>query len=39
MVYALKAGFGRVGARIGSAEGEAELFRADMMRFWQRVMS
>jgi dienelactone hydrolase len=39
MVYALKAGFGRTGARIGSAEGEAELFRDDMLRFWQRVMS
>lgn len=39
MVYALKTGFGRVGARIGSAEGEAELFREDMVRFWQRLMT
>jgi dienelactone hydrolase len=38
MVYALKAGYGGTGARIGSAEGEAELFRDDMLRFWQRVM-
>jgi hypothetical protein len=38
MVYALKAGYGRIGARIGSAPGEAELFRDDMLRFWQRAM-
>jgi hypothetical protein len=39
MVYALKAGYGRIGARIGSAEGEAELFRDDMLGFWRRVMA
>jgi dienelactone hydrolase len=39
MVYALKAGFGRIGARIGSAPGEAELFRDDMVAFWRRVMA
>lgn len=38
MVYALKAGYGRIGARIGSAPGEAELFRDDMLGFWRRVM-
>jgi dienelactone hydrolase len=38
MVYALKAGYGRTGANIGSAEGEAELFRDDMMSFWRPVM-
>jgi hypothetical protein len=38
MVYALKAGYGRIGARIGSAEGEAELFREDMMAFWRRAL-
>ena len=38
MVYALKAGYGRTGAKIGSADGEAELFRDDMMAFWRGVM-
>ena len=35
MVYALKAGYGRKGAKIGSRPGDAELFRADMLAFWQ----
>ena len=34
MVYALKAGYGRKGARIGSRPGEAELFQDDMVAFW-----
>jgi len=34
MVYALKAGYGRKGARIGSRPGDAELFKADMLAFW-----
>jgi dienelactone hydrolase len=38
MVYALKAGYGRKGAKIGSRAGEAELFAADMLAFWQRVL-
>ncbi len=38
MVYALKAGYGRKGAKIGSRAGEAELFKADMLAFWQRVL-
>ena len=38
MVYALKAGYGRKGARIGSRPGEAELFGTDMLAFWQRVL-
>jgi dienelactone hydrolase len=38
MVYALKAGFGRKGAKIGSRPGDGELFRADMLAFWQRVL-
>ena len=38
MVYALKAGYGRKGAKIGSRPGEAELFAADMLAFWQRVL-
>jgi dienelactone hydrolase len=35
MIYALKSGYGRKGAKIGSRAGEAELFRADMLAFWQ----
>ena len=38
MVYALKAGYGRRGARIGSGPGEADLFRDDMVAFWRRVL-
>jgi dienelactone hydrolase len=38
MIYALKAGYGRKGAKIGSRDGEAELFRADMLAFWERVL-
>jgi dienelactone hydrolase len=38
MIYALKAGYGRKGARIGSRDGESELFRADMLAFWQRTL-
>ena len=38
MVYALKAGYGRKGARIGSGPGEAALFREEMVSFWQRVL-
>jgi dienelactone hydrolase len=38
MVYALKAGYGRKGARIGSRDGEAELFKADMLAFWRRTL-
>lgn len=40
MVYALKAGFGQTGAHIGSnTPEEAELFRADMMNFWQHCLA
>jgi dienelactone hydrolase len=39
MVYALKAGYGGVGARIGSVPGDAERFRDDMMEFWRRVLA
>jgi len=38
MVYALKAGYGRKGARIGSRDGDAELFKSDMLTFWQRAL-
>ena len=37
MVYALKAGYGRKGAKIGSRPGEAELFRNDMVAFWTQL--
>jgi len=37
MVYALKAGYGRKGAKIGSRPAEAELFRDDMLAFWTRL--
>ncbi len=38
MVYAMKAGYGRRGARVGSEGDQARQFRADMMRFWEAVM-
>ncbi len=39
MVYGMKSGAGRRGARIGSGPGEAALFHADMMAFWARVLA
>lgn len=39
MVYSLKAGYGRRGAKIGSAPGEAELFRAEMTAFWREALA
>jgi len=38
MIYALKSGYGRKGAKIGSRAGDAELFRTDMLAFWQRAL-
>lgn len=38
MVYSMKSGHGRRGARIGSEGDQAELFREDMMRFWKALM-
>lgn len=38
MVYGLKAGYGRKGARIGSRGGEAALFKEDMLAYWRRVL-
>ena len=38
MIYALKAGYGRKGAKIGSRDGEAALFKADMLAFWRRTL-
>lgn len=39
MVYGLKAGFGRKGAKIGGRAGDAELFRIDMIAFWRRALA
>ena len=39
MVYALKAGYGQVGARIGSHEGEEKLFRVEMTAFWKDALT
>jgi dienelactone hydrolase len=39
MVYGLKAGYGRKGAKIGSRDGESELFKADMLAYWTRVLA
>ena len=38
MVYAVKSGRGRRGARIGSEPGHADVFHDDMMEFWQTVL-
>ncbi len=38
MIYALKAGYGRKGAKIGSRDGESDLFKTDMLTFWQRTL-
>lgn len=35
MVYGMKAGYGKRGARIGSDGNQAELFRDDMLEFWK----
>lgn len=39
MVYALKAGYGNKGAHLGSAPGDAEAFRGDMIAFWKKAMT
>jgi dienelactone hydrolase len=38
MVYSVKAGYGNKGAHLGSAEGQAEAFRGDMVSFWTRAL-
>ncbi|MBS0243431.1 MAG: dienelactone hydrolase family protein [Proteobacteria bacterium] len=38
MVYSLKAGYGKRGAKLGSNPGDAELFRDDMIAFWTRCL-
>jgi len=37
-VWALKAGYGRRGAKIGSQGDDARLFREDMVAFWTQVL-
>jgi dienelactone hydrolase len=39
MVYSLKAGYGKKGAKLGSSPGDAELFREEMLAFWHRTLS
>lgn len=38
MLYAVKAGYGRRGARIGSEGTQAAEFREDMLRFWRSAL-
>jgi dienelactone hydrolase len=38
MIYSVKSGYGRKGARIGSEADQAALFHADMMDFWMSLM-
>lgn len=38
MIYGMKTGHGRKGARIGSADDQAEAFREDMLRFWRDAL-
>lgn len=39
MVYAMKAGYGVRGARIGSSGDQAEVFRTDMLAFHRRALA
>ncbi len=39
MIYGMKAGYGRRGARIGSADGQARAFQEDMMGFWSTLLA
>ena len=38
MIYSLKAGYGKKGAKIGTIGGEAMEFREDLVAFWRRVL-
>ena len=38
MIYSLKAGYGKKGAKLGSNPGDAETFREDMLAFWRRAL-
>lgn len=37
-VYGIKAGYGKKGAKLGSQQGDAERFRADMIAFWKAAL-
>ncbi len=39
MLYGIKAGFGKRGAHIGTAENYATLFHQDMMAFWRQTFA
>ena len=39
MIYSLKAGYGKKGAKLGSNPGDADIFRAEMLGFWKRALS
>ncbi len=39
MLYGIKAGYGRRGAHIGTAENYADIFHQDMMTFWQKLFT
>ena len=39
MIYSIKAGYGRRGAKLGSRNDEAALFRDDMTTFWLRTLT
>jgi dienelactone hydrolase len=38
MIYGLKAGYGRKGAKLGGRDGDAALFRDDMIAFWTSAL-
>ena len=39
MLYGIKAGYGVRGAKIGTADDQAAIFRDDMMQFWTRLLA
>ena len=39
MLYGIKAGYGRRGARLGTTGDQADVFHADMMDFWQGCLA
>jgi len=38
MIYSVKSGYGNKGAHLGSAEGQAEAFREDMINYWTQAL-
>lgn len=39
MLYSVKSGFGRRGAKIGGTDESARTFKQEMIRFWTRIMA